>query len=100
MIQWKISNLRVLSEELDAKIASPLNRTIHNTQFKRKVSLEEQKDPKEDRFFRGRQSADLIYEYFRVTGANDSVENYAELFTVVLRNDDNQEFDSKWDEIL
>ena len=42
----------------------------------------------------------LIYEYFRVTGANDSVENYADLFTVVLRNDDIQEFDSKWDEIL
>ena len=37
----------------------------------------------------------LIYEYFRVTGANDSVENYAELFTIVLRNDDIQEFDSK-----
>ena len=28
---------------LDAKIASALNRIIHNTQFKRKVSLEEQK---------------------------------------------------------
>ena len=27
-------------------------------------------------------------EYFRVTGANDSVENYADLFTVALRNDD------------
>ena len=41
-----------------------------------------------------------IYEYFRVTGANDSVENYADLFIVVLRNDDIQEFDSKWDGIL
>ena len=30
-------------EVLDAKIASALNRIIHNTQFKRKVSLEEQK---------------------------------------------------------
>ena len=28
-------------EVLDARIASALNRTIHNTQFKRKVSLEE-----------------------------------------------------------
>ena len=55
---------------------------------------------KENRFLRGRQVAHLIYEYFRVTGANDSVENYADLFTVVLRNDDIQEFDSKWDEIL
>ena len=42
----------------------------------------------------------MIYEYFRVTGANDSVDNYADLFTIVLRNDDIQEFDSKWDEIL
>ena len=42
----------------------------------------------------------MIYEYFRVTGASDSVENYADLFTVGLRNDDIQEFDSKWDGIL
>ena len=42
----------------------------------------------------------MIYEYFGVTGANDSVENYADLFTIVLRNDDIHEFDSKWDGIL
>ena len=53
-----------------------------------------------DRFLRGRQIAYLIYDYFRVTGANDSVENYADLFTGSLRNDDIQEFDSKWDGIL
>ena len=87
-------------EVLDAKIASALNRTIHNTRFKRKVSLEEQKAQKEDRFLRGRRSAFLIYEYFRVTGANVSVENHADLNTVVLRNVDMQEFDSEWDEIL
>ena len=87
-------------EVLDAKIASALNRIIHNAQFKRKVSLEEQKAQKEDRFLRRRQIAYLIHEYFRVTGANDSVENYADLFTMVLRNDDVQEFDSKWDGIL
>ena len=87
-------------EVLDAKIASALNRIIHNTHFKRKVSLEEQKAQKEDRFLRGRQIAYLIYDYFRVTGANDSVENYADLLTIALRNDDIQEFDSKWDGIL
>ena len=63
--------------------------------FKRRVSLEEQEAQKEDRFLRGRQIAYLIHEYFRVTGANDSVENYTDLFTIVLRNDDIQEFDSK-----
>ena len=81
-------------EVLDAKIASALNRIIQNTRLRNK------KAQKEDRFFRGRQIAYLIYEYFRVIGANDSVENYADLFTVVLQNDDIPEFDSKWDGIL
>ena len=84
-------------EVLNARIASALNRRIHNSHFKRRVSLEEQKAQKKDRFLRGRQIAYLIYEYFRVTGANDSVENYADLFNIGLRNDDIQEFDSKWD---
>ena len=87
-------------EVLDARIALALNEIIHNSHFKRRVSLEEQKAKKEDRFLRGRQIAYLIYEYFRVTGIHDSVENYADLFTIILRNDDIQEFDSKWDGIL
>ena len=78
-------------EVLDARIASVLNWIIHNTPSKRKVSVEEQKAQKEDRF-RVRQIAYLIYEYFQVTWANDSVENYADLFTIALRNDDIQEF--------
>ena len=84
----------------DARIASALNRIIHNSHFKRRISLEEQKAQKQDRFLRGRRIAYLIYEYFRVTGANDSVENYTDLFTISVRNDDIQEFDSKWDGIL
>ena len=84
-------------EVLDARIASAPNKIIHSSHFRRRISLEEQKAQKQDRFFRGRQIAYLIYEYFRVTGANDSVENYADLFTISLRNDDIQEFDSKWD---
>ena len=44
-------------EVLDAKIASALNRIIQNTQFQRRISLEEQKAQKEDRFLRGRQIA-------------------------------------------
>ena len=87
-------------EVLDARIASALNRIIHNSHFKRRISLEEQKAHKQYRFLRGRQIAYLIYEYFRVTGATNSVENYADLFTIALRNDDVQEFDSKWDDIL
>ena len=87
-------------EVLDARIASALNKIIHNSQFKRRISLEEQKDLKQDRFLRGRQIAYLIYEYFRFIGANDSVENYADLSTIGLRNDDLQEFHSKSNRIL
>ena len=72
-------------ELFDARTASALNKIIQNTRFKKMVSLEEMKAHKEDRFLRGRQIACLIYEYFRVTGANDSVENYADLFTIGLQ---------------
>ena len=87
-------------EVLDARIASALNKIIHNSHFKRRISREEQKAQKQDRSLRGRQIACLIYDYFRVTGSHDSVENYTDLFTIVLRNDDIQEFDAKWDGIL
>ena len=87
-------------EVLDARIASALNKIIHNSHFKRRISLEEQEAQKEDRFFRGRQIAYLIYEQFRVTGTDSSVENYTNLFVDALRNHDIQEFDSKWDGIL
>ena len=87
-------------EVLDARIASALNKIIHNSHFKRRISLEERKAQKQDRFLRGRQIAYLIYDHFRVTGSHDSVENYTDLFTIILRNDDIQEFDSKWDGIF
>ena len=72
----------------DAKIASALDRIIHNTHFKEKVSLEEQKAQKEDRFLRGRQIAYMIDDFFQVAGARDTVLDYADLFTITLCNDD------------
>ena len=85
---------------LDAKIASALNKIIQNSHFKKKVSLKEQKAQKEDRFPRGRQIAFMIYDYFRVTGAHDTVLDYADVFSVTLRDDDVQEFDTRCDEVL
>ena len=87
-------------EMLDAKIVSALNKIIQNSHFKKKVSLEEQKAQKEDRFLRGRQIAIMVYDYFRVTGAHDKVLDYANLFSVSLRDDNIQEFDTRWDEVL
>ena len=47
-------------EVLVARVASALNKIIHNSRFKKKVSLEEQKAQKQDRFLRGRQITYLI----------------------------------------
>ena len=85
---------------LDAKIGSALNKIIPNSHFKKKVSLEEQKAQKEDRFPRRRQIASMIYDHFRVTDAHDTVLDYADFFSVTLRNDNVQEFDTRWDEFL
>ena len=87
-------------EMLDAKIASALKKITQNSQFKKKVSLEEQKAQKEDQFPRGRQVAFMIYDYFRVPGAHDAVLDYADLFSVTLRDGNVQEFDTIWDEVL
>ena len=40
-------------EVLDVRIALALNKIIHNSNFNRRVSLEEQKAQKEDRFLQG-----------------------------------------------
>ena len=83
-----------------ARIASALNKIIQNSQFKKKVSLEEQKAQKEEQFLQGRQTDFMIYDYFRVTGAHDTALNYADLFSITLHDENIQEFDSRWDEVL
>ena len=37
-------------EVLDARIASALNKIVHNSQFKRRISLEEQEGPEAGQF--------------------------------------------------
>ena len=74
-------------EVLDARIASALNKIIHNSHFKRRISLEERKAQKRGPFpsWQAHCLLDLRLQ-FRVTGIHDSVENYADLFTISLRN--------------
>ena len=60
-------------ELLDARIAPALNKIIiQKSHFKKKISLEEQKAQKEDRFIRERQIAYMICDFFRVTDAHDT----------------------------
>ena len=42
----------------------------------------------------------MIYDNFRVTGAHDTVLDFADLFSITLRNDIVQDFHTRWDEIL
>ena len=62
-------------EVLDARIASALNGIIHNSHFKRRISMEEQKPQKQDRFLRDRQIAYLIFDSFWVTGRKFQIGN-------------------------
>ena len=57
-------------EELDLMMASVLKRCYdEQTHFRKKISVEEQRAQKDNRFLRRRQIAYLIYEYFRrITG--------------------------------
>ena len=87
-------------ELLDAGIAFALNKIIQDSCHKKKVSLEDQKAQKEERLLRGRQIAYVIYDYFRVTGAHDTILDYVDFFSITLRNDNVQDFDTRWDEFL
>ena len=77
-------------EMLDVKIVSSLNKIIQNSHFKKKISLEEQKVQKEDRFLRGRQIVFMIYDYFRVTDAHHTALDYTDLLFITLRDDNVQ----------
>ena len=59
-------------EMLDAKIASALRKIISSTSFRRRVSVEDQRAQKYNRFLRGRQIAYMIYDHFQSTGAYDT----------------------------
>ena len=42
----------------------------------------------------------MIYDYFWVIGAHDTVLDFADLFSVTLHDDNVQEFGTRWDEVL
>ena len=74
-----------------------LDRHVH---FRKRVSVEEQRAKKYDRFSRVKQIAEMIYEHFRATGAYEAVHGLSDLFNMRLQNDDVQDFDVRWDHAL
>ena len=68
--------------------------------FRRRVSVEEQRAQKQNRFLRGRQIAYMIFDHYQANGAHEAVQGLSDLFNIFLQNDDVQEFDKRWDQIL
>ena len=42
----------------------------------------------------------MIYDHFRVTGADDAVLDFADSFSVTFHDDNIQEFDTRWEHVL
>ena len=42
----------------------------------------------------------MIYDHFQATRAYDAAQCSSDLFNICLQNDDVQEFDTRWDQIL
>ena len=70
---------------LDARIASALRKIISSTFYTERVSVEEQRAQKDDRFLRGRQIAYIIFEYSRATGAYEAVQGPSDLLNLRLK---------------
>ena len=87
-------------EMLDAKIASALRKIISRTSFRRRVSVEEQQARKYNRFLRERQIAYMIFGHIQSTGAYDTAQGVSDLFSICLQDDDVQDFETTWDQIL
>ena len=85
---------------LDANIASALKKIIQSSQFKKKVSIGEQKAQKEDRFQWGTQIVFFIYDYFWVAGAHDTVMDFADCSLSLFIMTIFRKFDTRLDEVL
>ena len=71
-----------------------------HTHFRKRISVEEQRAQKDNRFLRGRQIVYLVYEYFRPTGSYGEIQGLSGLFSIKLENDDIQDFDLRWRQAL
>ena len=86
---------------LDAIIASALKKLLNtHVHFRKRVSVEEGRAQKYNRFLRGRQIAFMTHEHFRATRAYEAVQGRSDLFNVLLQNDDVQDFDVRWDRAM
>ena len=88
-------------EELVLMMASRLKRCCDKqAHFRKKISVEEHRAQKDNRFLRGRQDAHLISEYFGPDGFYDEIQGLSGLFSIKLENDNIQFFYLRWEQAL
>ena len=63
---------------LDAMIASALKKLLTHVHFRKRVSVQEQRAQKDDRFSRGMQIAYMKNEHCRATGAHEAVQGLSD----------------------
>ena len=74
-------------EMLDVMIASALKKLLNtHIHFRKRVSVDEQRARKHDRFSRGRQIPHMIYEHARATGAYEAVQGLSDLVNIRLKD--------------
>ena len=81
---------------LDAKIASALRKIISNSNFRRSVSVEEQRAQKHFRFLRWKKIACMTFD----TRGYDAAHGLSALFNICLHDDDIQDIDTRCDQAL
>ena len=81
---------------LRGKSASALKKVL-NADFKRRVYMEEEKAQQDNRFLKGRQIANMINDYFKISATSEALLDFNDLLRVHLKNDYVQSFDTKWD---
>ena len=82
-------------EVLDSKMAS-FSKKLFTADFTRRVYMEEQKAQQDNRFLKGRQTANKIYDYFEISGTGEALHDLNDLPRLQLKNDNVQGFDTKW----
>ena len=88
-------------DRLDAMIASALKKLLNtHVHFRKRVSVEEQRARKYDRFLRGRRIAHMIGKHFCATGAHEAVQGLSDLFNIRSQNDNVQDCDVRCDQAL
>ena len=97
MVRNDFPDYDMLGKVIACALKRLLDKHVH---FRKRVSVEEQRAQKYDRFLRGRQIAYMIYEHFRATGACEAVQGLSDSFSTRLQNDDVQDFDVRWDQAL